>query len=141
MQLLVTCRKLQLLLSVLLVMALVLPVVVMCFGASTASRAPVAGDYPPVPKQNSPTLCRRLESSLSGDRYLGMDASEDRAEAILVRAIQLVQEGGTGWQEIPSMAEVQHTGEVTEPPGDHCLRDDPQWVPDWFQDGWDYERM
>ena len=102
-------QKLQLLLSVLPVMALVLPVVVTCFGASTGSRAPVAGDYPPVPKQNSPTLCRRLESSLSADRHLGVDASEHRAEAILVIAIQLVQEGGTGCQEIPSMAEVQHT--------------------------------
>ena len=133
-------QKLQLLLSVLPVMALVLPVVVTCFGASTGSRAPVAGDYPPVPKQNSPTLCRRLESSLSADRHLGVDVSEHRAEAILVKAIQLVQEGGTGCQEIPSMAEVQHTGEVTEPPEDHCLRDDPQWAPDWFQDGWGYER-
>ena len=132
--------KLQLLLSVLQVMALVLPVVVTCFGASTASRAPVAGDYRPVPNQNSQTLCRRLESSLSADKYLGVDASEHRAGAIIVKPIQLVQEGGTGCQEIPSMAEGQHTGEVTEPPEDHCLRDDPQWAPDWFQDWWGYER-
>ena len=121
-------QKLQLLLSVLPVMALVLPVVVTCFGASTGLRAPVAGDYPPVPKQNSSTLCRRLESSLSADSHLGVDASEHRAEVIL--AIQLVQEGGTGCQEIPSMAEVQHTGEVSEPPEDHCSRDDPQWAQD-----------
>ena len=53
-------QKLQLLLSLLPVMALVLPVVVTCFGASPGWRAPVAGDYPAVPKQNSATLCRRL---------------------------------------------------------------------------------
>ena len=69
-----------------------------------------------------------------------MDASDHGAESILVQAIQVVEEGGTGCQEIPSMAEVQHTGEVTEPPDDHCLRDDPQLVPDWFQDGWGFER-
>ena len=122
-------QKLQLLLSHLPVMGLVLPVVMTCFGSSKGWRAPVAGDYPAVTKQNSATLCRRLQPSLGDDRYFGVEASDHGAESILVKAIELVQEGGTGCQEVPSMAEVQHTGEVTEPPEDHCLRD-----------GWGYER-